>query len=254
MLARCKPEGTGEVATGREAVEVTHRCAERRRRDQADAAGALQALAAQIALGERLQTLFNVDHGALGNGDRDRADSLSVSRRAIGNSFSASSSAASTAGRTLAEPSGIIDAEFAQQVAHEIDCRSALRLVELANAMQSLNTLLLACLDRHATNRFAACRFQQTRRIGAIGLVAAARTVVRRAPAATRRDARNAQSAAPSNVPSRTLPSPCVTDHGCPTPWHTQFGSTDVARGYARWHTPLVIFSTAQPVQMENTR
>ena len=70
VLARRESEGTGEVTAGREAIEVADRSAERRRGDQADAAGALQALAAQVAFGEGLQMLLDREHLRLGRLDR----------------------------------------------------------------------------------------------------------------------------------------------------------------------------------------
>ncbi len=65
------------------------------------------------------------------------------------------------------------DAELAQQTAQKIDRSGALRLVELTNAMQPLDALLLGRLDRHASDRFTAFGFEQASGIGAVGLVPA---------------------------------------------------------------------------------
>ena len=69
MFARGEAERAGEVATGRKALEVADRGTEGGGGEQADAAGALQSLAAHVGLGKRLQTLFDRGHRVLGRRD-----------------------------------------------------------------------------------------------------------------------------------------------------------------------------------------
>ena len=67
VFARREAEGAGEVAPGRETIEVADRGAEGGRGDHADPAGALQALGSQVRVGECLQALLDGRHRALGS-------------------------------------------------------------------------------------------------------------------------------------------------------------------------------------------
>jgi hypothetical protein len=159
------------VATGAEAVQPADRGAQGGGGDEADAAGPLQALAAQVASGELGKLLFDCRHRALGIGDGVE-DRLGRGAQRHGQVIRGVFQCREHGRPDLGRAPWNHDAELAQEPAQQVDRRGAVCLVELTHAVQALDTLLFAGFHWHRADVPAAGRFQQTRRIGAVGLVA----------------------------------------------------------------------------------
>ncbi len=172
VLARREAEGAGEVTSGVEAGEFAEAGAECGGGDQADTGGLLVALAADVAPGKGLQFAFDVLHA--GFAERDLLEQMAEAvaqghRQIVVGVFEGRQGGGSHALGT----GGDRDAEFPEKAADQVDEGGSLGFQVLADAVHSLDALLIGGLDGHRVDIGAAVSFKEAGGIGAVGLVAA---------------------------------------------------------------------------------
>ena len=172
VLAGREAEGAGEVTSGIEAGEFAEACAESGGGDQADTGSLLVALAADVAPGKGLQLAFDVLHA--GFAERDLVEQVAEAvaqghRQIVVGVFQGSQGGGSHTLGTRRDG----DAEFPEQAADQVDVGGALGFEVLADAVHSLDALLIGGLDGHRVDIGAAVGFKEAGGIGAVGLVAA---------------------------------------------------------------------------------